>query len=129
MSVESRTKNVHNDGMKDDALVQFKLMLPAGLKRRVEDAARSSRRSLSQEIVATLEREFPAPTKPNLDEVIGHAALLELFNAQAEDRPNMVLALNERLEKAGSAERLTLHKGRIKPVVIGDHWSPGMALD
>ncbi|ATX64728.1 hypothetical protein [Roseinatronobacter bogoriensis] len=47
--------------MKADALVQFKLMLPAGLKTRVEASADRNRRSLSQEIVWALEERYPAP--------------------------------------------------------------------
>lgn len=61
MSVASRTIFVHLATMKEEALVQFKLMLPAGLKARVEVSATSNRRSLSQEIVATLEDRYPAP--------------------------------------------------------------------
>lgn len=48
-----------------DNLVQFKLMIPAALKDRVMAAAQRERRSLSQEIVATLEEKYPAP---NLEE-------------------------------------------------------------
>lgn len=60
MSVASRTNFVHYACMKEDALVQFKLMLPAGLKKRVEESASANRRTLSQEIVAILERAFPS---------------------------------------------------------------------
>ena len=46
--------------MKDEALLQFKLMLPAALKKRVETHAALNRRSLSQEIVTSLEKTYPA---------------------------------------------------------------------
>lgn len=42
--------------------IQFKLMLPADLKIRVEEMASLNRRSLSQEIVAALEEKYPSPT-------------------------------------------------------------------
>ena len=47
------TKDVKNI----DRLIQFKLMLPADLKIRVEEVAFLNRRSLSQEIVAALEEK------------------------------------------------------------------------
>ena len=46
--------------MKDEALVQFKLLLPAALKKRLETHATLNRRSLSQEIVVALEEKYPA---------------------------------------------------------------------
>lgn len=47
--------------MTNDDLVQFKLLLPAALKLRVEAEANANRRSLSKEIVAVLEEKFPEP--------------------------------------------------------------------
>jgi len=69
MSLAFGTKYVHKEVMKDDALIQFKLMLPATLKKRVETHAALNRRSLSQEIVTALEKTYPvaaedAPTDP-----------------------------------------------------------------
>lgn len=107
----------------------YGLRMPPELKARVKAAAEANNRSMNAEIVALLEREFPAPAVPKLDEILGHAALLELFNTPAEDRPKLVLALNERLAAAGSVERLTFRKGKIKIIVAGDFWSPEMALD
>ena len=40
---------------------QFKLIIPAALKKRLDGAADQSRRSLSAEIVARLEQSFSAP--------------------------------------------------------------------
>lgn len=45
--------------MKDDSLVQFKLMIPTALKKRLDTRATLNRRSLSQEIVAALEEKYP----------------------------------------------------------------------
>lgn len=69
MSLAIRTENVQKEIMKDDALLQFKLMLPATLKKRVETHAALNRRSLSQEIVTALEKTYPvaaadAPSDP-----------------------------------------------------------------
>ena len=47
--------------MSENAPIQFKLMLPADLKIRVEEMASLNRRSLSQEIVAALEDKYPTP--------------------------------------------------------------------
>ncbi|TVP70130.1 MAG: hypothetical protein EA339_13395 [Rhodobacteraceae bacterium] len=61
--------------MKADCLVQFKLMIPAGLKARVEASAQKNRRSLSQEIVRVLEEQFPTPTAH--DQEVALSRLLE----------------------------------------------------
>lgn len=61
MSVYSRTEIVHGIRMSENTPIQFKLMLPADLKIRVEEMASLNRRSLSQEIVAALEEKYPSP--------------------------------------------------------------------
>lgn len=63
MSLASRTKFVHCAGMKDPESVQFKLMIPAPLKVRMEEKAAHNRRSLSQEIIVALEEKYP-PMRP-----------------------------------------------------------------
>lgn len=60
MSISLRTNIVHHGIMKEEALVQFKLLLPAALKKRLETHATLNRRSLSQEIVVALEEKYPA---------------------------------------------------------------------
>ncbi|MCF6317524.1 MAG: hypothetical protein L3J30_14900 [Marinosulfonomonas sp.] len=60
MSIAFGTNIVHHVFMKDETLIQFKLMLPAALKKRLETHASLNRRSLSQEIVVTLEEKHPA---------------------------------------------------------------------
>lgn len=62
MSVYSRTEIVHVVCMSENTPIQFKLMLPADLKIRVEEMASLNRRSLSQEIVAALEENYPTPS-------------------------------------------------------------------
>ena len=47
--------------MSENTPIQFKLMLPADLKIRVEEMASLNRRSLSQEIVSALEEKYPSP--------------------------------------------------------------------
>ncbi|MEO9843143.1 MAG: hypothetical protein ABJ360_17375 [Roseobacter sp.] len=61
MSIYSRTEIVHSVCMSENTPIQFKLMLPADLKIRVEEMASLNRRSLSQEIVAALEDKYPTP--------------------------------------------------------------------
>lgn len=60
MSMSSGTSIVHTGLMKDEALLQFKLLLPAALKKRLETHAALNRRSMSQEIVVALEEKYPA---------------------------------------------------------------------
>jgi hypothetical protein len=60
MSISLGTNIVHHASMKDEALLQFKLLLPAALKKRLETHATMNRRSLSQEIVVALEEKYPA---------------------------------------------------------------------
>jgi hypothetical protein len=60
MSILSGTNIVHTGIMKDEALLQFKLLLPAALKKRLETHAALNRRSMSQEIVVALEEKYPA---------------------------------------------------------------------
>lgn len=78
--------------MDDDRLVQFKLMIPAALKLRVEAEAKASRRSLSQEIVATLEAAFP-PREDTL-----HLHLPDLERAIAEYKAEKSPDRRERLQ-------------------------------
>ena len=59
MSISLGTNIVHHAIMKDEALLQFKLLLPAALKKRLETHATINRRSLSQEIVVALEEKYP----------------------------------------------------------------------
>ena len=48
--------------MADDPRLQFKFMIPASLKAKLEDAAHDNRRSLSAEIVARLEESLAQGT-------------------------------------------------------------------
>ena len=59
MSISLRTNIVHSADMKNENLIQFKLLLPAALKKRLETHASLNRRSLSQEIVVVLEEKYP----------------------------------------------------------------------
>lgn len=63
MSVYPRTNFVQVVIMREKTPIQFKLMIPADLKIRVEEMAALNRRSLSQEIVAALEEHYPTPKK------------------------------------------------------------------
>lgn len=61
-SVAVKTHVVHSFGMPERTDPQFKLRLPAELKKRLEDAAARANRSLTAEIVSRLESSFaPSP--------------------------------------------------------------------
>ncbi|WP_428029815.1 Arc family DNA-binding protein [Ancylobacter sp.] len=47
--------------MSEDDRVQYKFMIPASLKARLEDQAHENRRSLSAEIISRLEQSFSRP--------------------------------------------------------------------
>ncbi|MCA0961151.1 hypothetical protein [Salipiger bermudensis] len=62
--------------MAHDERVQYKFMIPASLKKRIEDAAHDNRRSLSAEIVTALEEKYPAPFEPDEDLMLACAAAI-----------------------------------------------------
>lgn len=114
MSVASRTKLVHCVAMKEDALVQFKLMLPAGLKARVEASAERNRRSLSQEIVWVLEDAFPAPIvesqKATLQRLFDHLCSYP----DSED----ILKVSEKVLNALKDESRTLTESELNALLL-----------
>lgn len=57
--------------------------MPAGLKGRVEAAAKANNRSMNAEIVATLEEKYPATAASMTDEEI--ESLLDAFDPSMED--------------------------------------------
>ena len=67
MSFESGTETVHNAVMIEITRIQFKSILPADLKIRVEEMASLNRRSLSQEIVAALDEKYPSPNATDVE--------------------------------------------------------------
>lgn len=85
MSISLRTNIVHGKVMKDETLIQFKLLLPVALKKRLETHASLNRRSLSQEIVVALEEKYPA-AEP--DAATDPAARLLLWLAKRIRRRN-----------------------------------------
>lgn len=72
--------------MADEERVQYKFMIPVSLKDRIEEAAHKNRRSVSGEIIATLEEYYPTP----FDEET-RAATAEFVKALQKfmDRPNL----------------------------------------
>ncbi|RWR07701.1 Arc family DNA-binding protein [Paenirhodobacter populi] len=108
---------------------KFMLRLPDGMRDRIKTAAEGNNRSMNAEIVALLEREFPAPKLSTIAVIVGDLALLDLANAAPEDRPAKVLELNERLSEAGTAVRLALRGGRVETVTVGEFWTPDMAIE
>lgn len=125
MSVASRTNVVHHRAMKEDALVQFKLMLPAGLKGRVESHANASRRSLSQEIVAALAEMYPPPKiKLPLDLTVAADYLVFVESAESEvERDEFIRLANEEMKANPATEGfrigLTLDPDGVPTLFIG----------
>lgn len=63
--------------------VQFKLMVPAELKARLEDAAHEARRSLSAEIIARLEESLqPTSDRSLLDAMDEQRLMIETLIEQ-----------------------------------------------
>lgn len=114
MSVASRTVFVHNSRMADDR-VQFKLLLPAGLKERLEDAAHAERRSVSAEIIARLEASFAAAPEPVpvltpeiFDQLFGRLAIIEQKiddSSNSERLPSFIRTEPEAPEAKGGVRR------------------------
>lgn len=92
-----------------DQLVQFKLMLPADLKDRIEAATKDTRRSLSREMVAALEEKFPAPSPP-IEDFSRLYALMELVMSgeTREQREALLRMANSHIGKSPLAGRLEL---------------------
>jgi hypothetical protein len=82
--------------MTQEERVQYKFMIPASLKQRIEDAAHENRRSVSAEIVGTLEEAYPAPTGDKLDEAhaLISSVIAKLLESSEED-PKSYAALLE----------------------------------
>lgn len=102
MSIALRTNIVHSEVMKEEALLQFKLMLPAALKKRVETNAALNRRSLSQEIVVALEEKYPSTgpettTDPAARLLLWLAARIRRRNPKPGSARDKQAALYERI--------------------------------
>lgn len=88
--------------MKEDAPIQFKLLLPAGLKARLDAQARANRRSLSQEIIFILEHALPA-TGERLRKTYALVDLAELVSEiEGEDGDRLRNLVSKRLEEEQS---------------------------
>ncbi|MTH36654.1 hypothetical protein GL279_18960 [Paracoccus limosus] len=70
-------------------LVQFKLLLPARLKDAIAAIAQVKRRSLSQEIVATLEERYPGEQQESMV-VDLPSGMLEQIKRAADARGNSI---------------------------------------
>ena len=102
MSISFGTNIVHHAFMKDEALIQFKLMLPAALKKRLETHASLNRRSLSQEIVVALEEKYPttgpeATTDPAARLLLWLAVRIRRRNPKLGSARDKQAALYERI--------------------------------
>lgn len=76
----------------------YGLRMPPDLKARVKAAAEANNRSMNAEIVATLEKEYPAPPMSLNDIII---TLLErLRGAPASEHQGIADAINAQLKEA-----------------------------
>ncbi|MCL4217738.1 MAG: Arc family DNA-binding protein [Candidatus Hydrogenedentes bacterium] len=75
--------------MSEDPRIQYKFMIPASMKQRLEDAAHENRRSLSAEIISRLE------TTLEMDAYVPKA------NAHPEEPPS----LRELIERMNDLQR------------------------
>lgn len=89
--------------MSGDERVQYKFMIPSGLKARLEEAAHNSRRSLSAEIIARLEHTLAAPTEQASRDATAanlYPLLVELVEAyQRGEQPVISFKRKQRPEK------------------------------
>ncbi|WP_418024969.1 Arc family DNA-binding protein (plasmid) [Paracoccus sp. TD-10] len=77
---------------------QYMLRLPDGMRDRIKAAAEANNRSMNAEIVATLEKEYPAPPMSLNDIII---TLLErLRGAPASEHQSIADAVNAQLKEA-----------------------------
>ena len=74
---------------------KFIVRLPDGMRERIKAAAEANNRSMNAEIVATLEREYPAPRSSDefLRDVMAH-----LDSLPAEERPRKLESMIRYLE-------------------------------
>ncbi len=84
-------------------------MLPADLKARVEAAAKDARRSLSQEIVATLAERYPEPPHPRglFGEIYELMDFVE-SGATDEEKRAFLLSANKQIKASALAGWLEL---------------------
>jgi hypothetical protein len=62
LTVASRTFFDHTEEMTQESLSPYKMNLPTSLKERIAEAAKRSKRSMSGEIIHTLEEAYPEET-------------------------------------------------------------------
>lgn len=70
-------------------VVPLMVRVPEDLRERIKSAAEANGRSQNSEIVATLEREYPAP-KPELDQVRILMGLYEQAQRYMEERSTLM---------------------------------------
>lgn len=86
--------------MTDSRLVQFKLMLPADLKARLEELASKSHRSLSQQIVTQLYLSFELA---DLEKKLDHR--MDKLRMEMEIQTRRVGLLEGRVERIDTDNR------------------------
>ncbi|PTQ72733.1 Arc family DNA-binding protein [Celeribacter persicus] len=94
---------------------QFVVRLPDGMRDRIKAAAETNNRSMNAEIVATLEKEYPA-TPPDIHQVtVEVLQLLGLLTVMTEqDRIKTVSEKENELRKRGVNCEISMHKNTLK---------------
>lgn len=91
-------------------LAPFGVRMPPDLKERVESAAKANNRSMNAEIVATLEKEYPAPITgiSNYDAIYNlmsyiYSSMDHIRAASTELEQDLIIVeANRKLEASGS---------------------------
>lgn len=101
--------------MVDISRTQYKFMIPVDLKERIEAAAHDNRRSLSAEIIATLEDAFPAPVAQSTYHLLmeRQSELFARFEAETDPGKkkilaNELIAIKKRADKELEAEAFAI---------------------
>lgn len=80
---------------------QFPLRLPEGMRERIKDRAEKNGRSMNAEILAVLEREYPAPSDVMHIHVDNIRHALDLYERETD--PKARLRLQNLVESLASA--------------------------
>lgn len=96
-TIASSTDFVQLGTMSQDERVQYKFMIPADLKKRLEDSAAEGRRSLSQEIVMRLEESVEGLARVDIGK-ISHA-LSDVSKDDADEALEALQSLMDGLDR------------------------------
>ena len=86
---------------------KYVLRLPDGMRDRIKAAADKRKRSMNQEIIATLEREYPPPQPFDLDDFLnGLVEAAKVAGGDVKILGQLVFRSNEELKRHNSEWRV-----------------------